>query len=82
MDNGLCQAEALMFIEQVTRVLGININLITAPYSVRNAIMIPHSEEFDLLFTGWMPDYPDALSFLEPFVSDGSMNFSNYSSYE
>lgn len=82
VDNGLCQAEALMFIEQVTRVLGININLITAPYSVRNAIMIPHSEEFDLLFTGWMPDYPDALSFLEPFVSDGSMNFSNYSSYE
>ncbi|MBP5291440.1 MAG: peptide ABC transporter substrate-binding protein, partial [Lachnospiraceae bacterium] len=80
VDNGLCLAEAMRFAEQVHMVLGIRIDLVTVPYSVRNAMMRPHSEEFDLLFTGWIPEYPDALSFLEPFVSDSGMNFSNYSS--
>jgi oligopeptide transport system substrate-binding protein len=79
VDSGLCQAEALAFVEQIQRVLGIKVDLVTVSYGVRNEMMRSHSEDFDLLFTGWMPDYPDAASFLEMFASDSSMNVSNYS---
>ena len=81
-DSGGSRAEAEFFRKRIRAVLGINIALLRVPYSVRNAVLRPHSEEFDLVFAGVSPDYKDAMTYVEPFTSDSGWNFINFANEE
>ncbi len=36
------------------------------------------TKEYDMVVTGWVPDYSDAYSYLELWISDGQYNHSGY----
>lgn len=53
----------------------VTINLV--PYRTHSQLM--RDGEFDLAWIGWAPDYPDAMSMLERFLSDNENNYGNFS---
>lgn len=60
--------------------LGINIKLNPVPYAVLYDNQA--KEDFEMMYTGWVPDYDDPNAFLELFSTGGSYNYSQYSSPE
>ena len=40
------------------------------------------NKEYDMVVTGWVPDYSDAYSYLELWMSDGQYNHSGYGNPE
>ncbi|MDR4346822.1 peptide ABC transporter substrate-binding protein, partial [Bacillus anthracis] len=45
-------------------------------------LKLEDSGQFDISFTGWGPDFPDAITFLDMFITDGSQNKMGYSNAE
>ena len=39
-------------------------------------------KDYDMVVTGWVPDYSDAYSYLELWISDGQYNHSGYANAE
>lgn len=70
---------AKLFRKQLDEVLGVTLQLSMIPYDVRNEMMISGMEDYDLMFTGWSADYPDAYNYLELFRSGSAFNFIGYS---
>ena len=79
-DSDTAKAEAEVVKAQLESVLGINIELSMVPYKTKNAMLVPHNSDFDIISTGWAPDYSDPYSYLELMVSTSSYNFFNYDS--
>ncbi|CAM4091124.1 peptide ABC transporter substrate-binding protein [Bacillus manliponensis] len=59
---------------------GLTVNLQTQPFA--QVLKLESSGEFDISFSGWGPDFPDAMTFLDMFVTDGAQNKMSYSNPE
>ena len=62
--------------------LGINVDINMVPYATRNALLVPDSDEYDIIMSGWAPDYSDPYSYLELWYSTSGYNYLNYHSDE
>lgn len=60
--------------------LGIKIDVRFVPTAVRNEMLVPNNADFDILMTGWMPDYSDPYSYLELWYGSSGYNYLNYHS--
>ena len=68
------QAEVLQ--EQFQKNLGITVEIKQVTYKQR--LEMEQKKEYDMVVTGWVPDYSDAYSYLELWISDGQYNHSGY----
>lgn len=59
-----------------TTLAGITIELKSQPKKTRLTLM--KAGEYEVCLTRWGPDYQDPMTYLELFVSDGSMNYGGY----
>jgi len=79
-DSDDAKKEAEIVVNQWNTNLGINVEINMVPYATRNALLVPNSEEFDIIMTGWAPDYSDPYSYLELWYSTSGYNYLNYKS--
>ncbi len=45
------------------------------PYATKNALLVPDSDEYDIIMSGWAPDYSDPYSYLELWYSTSGYNY-------
>lgn len=79
-DSDDAKKEAEVVVNQWNTKLGINVEINMVPYATRNALLVPNSDEFDIIMTGWAPDYSDPYSYLELWYSTSGYNYLNYKS--
>lgn len=72
--------EAEVVVNQWKTNLGINVEINLVPYATRNAMLVPGSDEYDIIMSGWAPDYSDPYSYLELWYSTSGYNYLNYNS--
>ncbi len=77
-DGAKKQAEVLQ--EQYKTNLGITVDIKQVTYKQR--LEMETNKEYDMVVTGWVPDYSDAYSYLELWMSDGQYNHSGYGNPE
>lgn len=70
--------EAEVLQEMLTENLGIQITLEVELYQER--LLKESQGAYDMVYTGWTPDYDDPMSYLEIFVSDSPYNHGAYHS--
>lgn len=63
---------------QLQDALGIKITIRQVPYKQR--LEMENKHEFQMVVTGWVPDYSDPYSYLELWTTDSAYNHSSYSS--
>ncbi len=56
---------------------GLEVVLIQQPFT--NKIALADKGKFDIEYTGWGPDYPDAMTFLDMWITGGAYNVAGYS---
>ncbi|PEA53161.1 peptide ABC transporter substrate-binding protein [Bacillus pseudomycoides] len=56
---------------------GLKLNVKTQPFA--QVLKLESSGDYDISFSGWGPDYPDAMTFLDLFVTNGAQNKMGYS---
>ncbi|WP_141439116.1 peptide ABC transporter substrate-binding protein [Bacillus cereus] len=56
---------------------GLTVTIKMQPFAQK--LKLEDSGQFDISFTGWGPDFPDAITFLDMFITDGSQNKMSYS---
>lgn len=79
-DSDAAKKEAEVVANQWKSNLGINVNINMVPYATRNALLVPNSTEYDIIMSGWVPDYSDPYSYLELWYSSSGYNYLNYKS--
>ena len=77
-DGAKKQAEVLQ--EQYQKNLGITVEINQITYKQR--LQMETEKDYDMVVTGWVPDYSDAYSYLELWISDGQYNHSGYANAE
>lgn len=77
-DSSRKQAEVIQ--EQLQTNLGIVIEINQVPYKQLYELHSAHN--YEMMFTGWVPDYSDPFSYLEFFETDNGYNNSVYSNPE
>ena len=73
-ENSKKQAEVLQ--QQIQEALGITITIKQVPYKDRLSMESKH--EFELVFTGWAPDYSDPYTYLELQIGSAYYNYGGY----
>ena len=63
--------------EQWRQKLGIEVEIENVPFKIR--LQKTHQRSFDVLFGGWNPDYDDAMTYLEMWVTNGDYNDTQWS---
>ncbi len=81
-DSEAAKREAEVLENQWQTNLGIKVNINLVPYATKNSMLVPNNDEFDIIMSGWAPDYSDPYSYLELFISTSGYNFLNYKSEE
>jgi len=66
--------------QQWSENLGISVQIENAEW--KTVLKRGYTQDFDLLFTGWMGDYLDPNTFLELFQTDSGQNYGKYSNSE
>lgn len=79
-DTDEAKKEAEVVANQWETNLGINIDINMVPYATKNAMLVPESDEYDIIMSGWAPDYLDPYSYLELWYSTSGYNYLNYHS--
>ncbi|TDM03794.1 peptide ABC transporter substrate-binding protein [Macrococcus carouselicus] len=80
-DADTSKKDAEYFKEQIeTNLPGVNIKIKQQPF--KQKLDLESKGNYDISFAGWGPDYPDAMTFLDMFVTDGPHNQMNYSNKE
>lgn len=79
-DTDEAKKEAEVVANQWETNLGINIDINMVPYATKNAMLVPESDEYDIIMSGWAPDYSDPYSYLELWYSTSGYNYLNYHS--
>ena len=79
-DTDDAKKEAEVVVNQWKTNLGINVEINLVPYATRNAMLVPGSDEYDIIMSGWAPDYSDPYSYLELWYSTSGYNYLNYNS--
>lgn len=59
---------------------GLTVNLKTV--SFEELLALEETQDYDLLHTGWGPDYLDPMTFIDLFVTDSPLNLMSYSNEE
>ena len=59
---------------------GLTVELKTVPFE--ELLALEEAQNYDLLHTGWGPDYLDPMTFLDLFVTDSPLNLMSYSNEE
>lgn len=77
-DQERTRIEAEVLQNQIQTVLGIKVAIKQVPYKQRLKMESDH--EFEMVVTGWVPDYPDPMSYLELFPTESPYNHGSYSS--
>ncbi|MDF2615783.1 MAG: hypothetical protein K0Q47_438 [Sedimentibacter sp.] len=70
--------EAEVLQNQIQTTLGITVTIRQVPYKQRLKMESDH--EFEMVVTGWVPDYPDPMSYLELWPTGSPYNHGSYSS--
>lgn len=81
-DAETAKKEAEILQNQWKNNLGINVDINLVPYKTKNSMLTPGRDDFDLIMSGWVPDYSDPYAYLELFESDNAYNYINYHSDE
>ena len=55
---------------------GLKLNVKTQPFA--QVLKLESSGDYDISYSGWGPDYPDAMTFLDLFVTNGAQNKMGY----
>lgn len=76
-DADSSRKSAEVFQEQIQTALGIVLEINQVPYKQLYELSSKH--EFEMMATGWVPDYSDPFSYLEFFETGNSYNASLYS---
>lgn len=79
-DADTSKKEAEVVTNQWKNNLGINVEINMVPYATRNAMLVPGSDDYDIIMSGWAPDYSDPYSYLELWYSTSGYNYLNYNS--
>ena len=79
-DSDVARKKAEVVQEQLQTNLGIKIEINQVPYKQLYALHSAH--DYEMMFTGWTPDYSDPFSYLEFFETNNGYNNSVYSSKE
>lgn len=77
-DQERTRIEAEVLQNQIQTALGIKVNIRQVPYKQR--LQMESDHEFEMVVTGWVPDYPDPMSYLELWPTDSPYNHGSYSS--
>ena len=72
--------EAEIIQEDLESKLGIKINIRQVPYKQR--LEMEGNKEFEMVVTGWAPDYSDPMTYLELWTTDSGYNHGSYSNPE
>ncbi len=70
--------EAEVLQNQIQTALGITVTIRQVPYKQR--LQMESDHEFEMVVTGWVPDYPDPMSYLELWPTGSPYNHGSYSS--
>ena len=79
-DNDECRLMAETLQQQIEKNLGITVKIKLVPRKQRGQMEQQH--EYDMVYSGWMPDYDDPMSYMEIWLGDSSQNNSGYASPE
>lgn len=79
-DSETAKKETEVVVNQWKNNLGINVNINMVPGATKNAMLVPDSDDFDIIMSGWAPDYSDPYSYLELWYSTSGYNYLNYHS--
>jgi oligopeptide transport system substrate-binding protein len=74
-DDSRIQAEVLQ--DQIQRNIGITVNIRQVPYKQR--LQMESDHEFEMVFSGWAPDYDDPYTYLGLWITGGPYNQISYS---
>lgn len=77
-DTERTRIEAEVLQSQIQTALGITVKIVQVPYKQRLAMESDH--DFQMVVTGWVPDYPDPFSYLELWPTNSPYNHGSYSS--
>ncbi|WP_346662618.1 peptide ABC transporter substrate-binding protein [uncultured Merdimonas sp.] len=75
-DTDLAKKQAEVIQDQIQKAIGVTIEIRQVTYKQR--LEMEEKKEFDMVFTGWVPDYPDAYSYLELWLNGSSYNHTSY----
>jgi oligopeptide transport system substrate-binding protein len=70
--------EAEIIQDQIQKALGIKITIKQVPY--RQRLDMESARDFEMVVTGWAPDYSDPMTYLELWTTDSGYNHGSYSS--
>lgn len=80
-DADTSKKDAEYFKDQIeTNLPGVSITIKQQPF--KQKLDLESKGNYDIAFAGWGPDYPDAMTFLDMFVTGGPHNQMNYSNKE
>lgn len=80
-DDTSAAKQSLQFVQEQLRVnLGANVQITSVPFKER--LERGKSQRFDLLMSGWGPDYNDPMTFLDLFTTNNGFNRGKYSNPE
>lgn len=77
-DTETARKEAEVLQDQIEKALGITVEIKQVPYKQR--LQMEDDHDFQMVFTGWVPDYPDPISYLELWTTNSPYNHASYSS--
>lgn len=77
-DTDRTRIEAEVLQSNFQNVLGIKVNIRQVPY--RQRLQMESAHEFEMVVTGWVPDYSDPMTYLELWPTDSPYNHGSYSS--
>lgn len=80
-DQDSAKKDAEYFKEQIeTSLPGVKLKIKQQPF--KQKLDLESKMDYDLSLAGWGPDYPDPITFLDLFITNGSHNQTNWSSKE
>ena len=56
-DSDTATKEAQIVANMLQKNLGIQIDINMVPYATKNAMLVPNNDEYDIIMSGWAPDY-------------------------
>lgn len=77
-DQEVSRIQAEVIQDQLQRNLGITVDIRQVPYKQR--LQMESKHEFEMVFSGWAPDYDDPMTYLELWTTDSPYNHGSYSS--
>ena len=75
-DQSMTQKDGAFIQEQWKKALGITVDIKPMPYKARIQSLVDGS--FDIIYSGWNPDYNDPMTFLDMFMMTNANNYGHH----